>query len=256
MAFSFSGLNAWANEHSSALDFYTEAIMDNTVVPLMTQRGTVVTGFTGDTYKLPKLSASTTMQDGDNCTFNADGSVTIGQATITALKAFALGLSSGVCISGFRNDPHQMFANGDANAELVAKSMSDILNGMFTMAKSMPDPASSTKTILDSLVWCVYGDTCKSFTNRSGWPDGTAMASNMLITYGAGFLKTGWFGGLGAADNQVDGWDPATGNTAPYVEATTGQAAAAAVCYAVAKGDSRASPFRGDLSGITNTVVI
>ena len=83
MAFSFSGLNAWANEHSSALDFYTEAIMDNTVVPLMTQRGTVVTGFSGDTYKLPKLSASTTMQDGDNCTFNADGSVTIGQATIT-----------------------------------------------------------------------------------------------------------------------------------------------------------------------------
>ena len=180
----------------------------------------------------------------------------IGQATITALKAFALGLSSGVCISGFRNDPHQMFANGDANAQLVAKSMSDILNGMFTMAKSLPDPASSTKTILDSLVWCVYGDTCKSFTNRSGWPDGTAMAANMLVTYGAGFLKTGWFGGLGAADNQVDGWDPATGNTAPYVEATTGQAAAAAVCYAVAKGDSRASPFRGDLSGITNTVVI
>lgn len=83
MAFSFSGLNAWADEHSSALDFYTEAVMDNTVAPLIAERGTMVTGFSGDTYKLPKLSASTTMQDGDNCTFNADGSVTIGQASIT-----------------------------------------------------------------------------------------------------------------------------------------------------------------------------
>lgn len=83
MAFSFVGLNAWADEHSSALDFYTEAVMDNSVVPLIRERGTLVTGFSGDTYKLPKLTASTTMADGDNCSFSADGSVTIGQASIT-----------------------------------------------------------------------------------------------------------------------------------------------------------------------------
>ena len=180
----------------------------------------------------------------------------IGTATITALRAFRLGLSSGVCISGFRNDPHGMFANGDAQAMGVAKAMGDILDGMFKMAKSMPDPASSTKTILDSLVWAVFGDTCKSYTNRQGWPDGTAMGSNMLITNAAGFLKTGWYGGLGAADNVVDGWDPATGATAPYVGAPLGQAAAAAVTYAVAKGDSRSVPTRVDISGVSNTVVI
>lgn len=83
MAFLFTGLNAWADEHSEALHFYTEAVMDNSVVPLIRERGTLVTGFSGDTYKLPKLSASTTMADGDNCTFSADGSVTIGQASIT-----------------------------------------------------------------------------------------------------------------------------------------------------------------------------
>ena len=182
--------------------------------------------------------------------------VNMGQATITALKAFKLGLSSGVIISGQRNDPHNMFANGDAQATLVAKSMADVLNGMFTMAKSLPDPGSTNKTILDSLVWSVFGDTTKSFTNRAGWPDGTAMNSNMLIAYGAGFLKTGWFGGLGAADNQVDGWDPTTGNTAPYNGPMLGQTAAAAVCYAIAKGDLRSVPTRNDMGGITNTVVI
>ncbi len=183
--------------------------------------------------------------------------VNMGQATITALKAFRLGLSSGVVISGQRNDPHQMFANGDAQATLVAKSMADVLNGMFTMAKSLSDPGSTNKSILDSLVWAVYGDTTKSFTNRQGWPDGTAGGANMLIAYGAGYLKTGWFGNLSAtADNQVDGWDPATGNTAPYNADMQGQTASAAVCYAIAKGDLRAVPTRNDMGGITNTVVI
>lgn len=180
----------------------------------------------------------------------------IGNATITALKAFRLGLSSGVAISGFRNDPHGMFANGDAQAIGVAKAMGDILDGMFKMAKSLPDPASSTKTILDSLVWAVFGDTPKSFTNRQGWPDGSPMGSNMLIANGAGFLKTGWYGNLGAADTAVDGWDPSTGNTVAYDQGATGLAASAAVAYAVAKGDSRAVNARVDIAGVVNTVVI
>jgi hypothetical protein len=180
----------------------------------------------------------------------------IGASTITALKAFQLGLSSGVAISGFRNDPHGMFANGDAQAMGVAKAMGDILDGMFKMAKSMKDPASSTRNILDSLVWAVYGDTPKSYTARGGWPDGSAMGSNLLIANGAGFLKTGWFGGLGAADNVVDGWDPSTGNTVPYDQAATGLAASAAVAYAVAKGDKLAVNARVDINGVSNTVVI
>lgn len=180
----------------------------------------------------------------------------IGTAMITAIKSFRLGLSSGVCISGFRNDPHGMFANGDAQAMGVAKAMGDILDGMFKMAKATPDPVSTTKTILDSLVWAVFGDTPKSYTARGGWPDGSAMGSNMLITNGAGFLKTGWFGGLGAQDNVVDGFDPATGAAAPYDQANTGLAAAAAVTYAVAKGDSRAVNARVELAGLTHTVVI
>ncbi|MBK8214581.1 MAG: hypothetical protein IPK71_12640 [Myxococcales bacterium] len=180
----------------------------------------------------------------------------VGNAIITAIKAFGLGLSAGVAISGFRNDPHGMFANGDAQAQGVAKAMGDVLDGMFKMAKATPDPASTTKTILDSLVWAVFGDTPKSYTARGGWPDGSAMGSNMLIAYGAGFLKTGWFGGLGAQDNQVDGFDPATGNAAPYDQNATGLAASAAVAYAVAKGDARAVNARVDMAGLTNLVVI
>lgn len=180
----------------------------------------------------------------------------IGQAMITALKAFRLGLSAGVTIRGFSDDPHGLFAAGDATATTKAKAMGDVMAGLFTMAKTLPDPAATTKTILDSLVVTIHGDTPKSYTNRNGWPDGSAMNSNLLFVYGAGFLKTGWFGGLGAADNVVNGWDPATGGTAPYNGAMLGQAAAAAACYAAAKGDRRAVSSNADLAGVVNTVVL
>lgn len=83
MGLNLSALNAWTNEHTEAMNFYTEAVMGNTVVPWVQRRGTLLTGVKENTRKLPKLSATSTMQDGDNCAFNADGSVVIGQSTLT-----------------------------------------------------------------------------------------------------------------------------------------------------------------------------
>ena len=83
MAISFSGVNTWANEHTEATRFYTEALMGNSVVGLIRNTGTILTGVKENTRKLPRLSATSTMQDGDNCAFNADGSVTISQSTLT-----------------------------------------------------------------------------------------------------------------------------------------------------------------------------
>lgn len=83
MAFSFSGLNAWADEHSEALNFYTEAVMANSVVPLIRERGTLLTGVKANSIKLPKLTSTAAAQDGDNCAFNASSTSTIGQTEIT-----------------------------------------------------------------------------------------------------------------------------------------------------------------------------
>lgn len=83
MAISYSGVNTWADEHSEAARFYTEAVMSNSVVPWVQQTGTLLTGVKANTIKLPRLSSSMTMQDGDNCAFNADGTQTISQSTIT-----------------------------------------------------------------------------------------------------------------------------------------------------------------------------
>lgn len=82
MAIAFSGVNAWANEHTEALRFYTEAVMGNSFVGLVRETGTILTGVKENSRKLPRLSASTTMQDGDNCAFNASGSVTFTQTEL------------------------------------------------------------------------------------------------------------------------------------------------------------------------------
>jgi hypothetical protein len=82
MAINFSGVNAWADETSEALNFYTDAVMGNTVVPWVRERGTLLTGVKANSIKLPTLGATSVMQDGDNCTFNADGTITVGQTTL------------------------------------------------------------------------------------------------------------------------------------------------------------------------------
>lgn len=82
MAINFSGVNAWTNEHTNATAFWTEALMGNSFVSLVRDTGTILTGVKENTRKLPRLSATSTMQDGDNCTFNADGSVNFTQTTL------------------------------------------------------------------------------------------------------------------------------------------------------------------------------
>lgn len=82
MAIAFSGVNAWTNEHSNATAFWTEALMGNSFVSLVRDTGTILTGVKENTRKLPRLSATSTMQDGDNCAFNASGSVTFSQTTL------------------------------------------------------------------------------------------------------------------------------------------------------------------------------
>lgn len=159
---------------------------------------------------------------------------------ITAVKAFSLGLTSMLVVRGFNNDPHGIFAAGDAQAAAMAMASGKMWNGLHDLAKSKADPSCSAKTLADSIVVSISGDTFKAPFNRAGWGDGTPQGSNLLYVMGAGHLKTGWFGGMTPAGAQ--GWDQGTGATGGAYTGRGGElgaSAAAALLFAIAKGDMR-----------------
>jgi hypothetical protein len=170
------------------------------------------------------------------------GAVTqMTRAMITTIKAFSLGLTSMLILRGFNNDPHGLFAGGDAQAMATGAALGKMWNGLYDLAKSRPDPACSGKTLADSLVATITGDTYKSPFNRDGWGDGTPMGSSIVYVMGGGYTKSGWFGSIDAG-NTAQGWDPGTGVTGGAYTgrgAMLGQSAGAAALYAVARGDMR-----------------
>jgi hypothetical protein len=164
----------------------------------------------------------------------------MSRALITTVKAFSLGLTSMLVMRGFTNDPHGLFAGGDADAARVAAATGRMLNGLHDLAKATVDPSCSAKTLADSLVLSISGDTYKAPFVRKAWADDTPSGSNLLYVMGGGHVKSGWFGDV--SPTAATGWDPATGNTGgPYVGRASelGAAASAALLFAVAKGDMR-----------------
>jgi hypothetical protein len=153
-----------------------------------------------------------------------------------------------------------MFAGGDTQAAGVAAAIGKMLNGVHDLAKSKQDPACSAKTLADSLVLSVSGDTFKSPFNRNGWGDGTPNGSNLLYVMGGGYTKTGWIGDMDPTAGAV-GWDQATGAASGAYNgrgAELGASAAAALLFAVAKGDMRRARdfYTGkDISGVVNLLV-
>jgi hypothetical protein len=163
--------------------------------------------------------------------------VEIGRAMGTAVKAFKLGLTSSLILPAMDDDPHGAFQNKStltANVETLGK----IFDAVLADALAAADPGGGSGKLGDSLVITISGDTPKDARVASGWPDGTAQNHNLLMVYGAGFLKTGWFGDMDAA-GKLTTWDPATGGTGTQTSAQLAGAASAAVAYAVAKGDDR-----------------
>lgn len=170
------------------------------------------------------------------------GAVTqMTRAMITTVKAYSLGLTSMLVMRGFNNDPHGIFAGGDAQSTAVGQALGRMMNGLYDLAKSRPDPASTGKTLADAITMAVVGDTTKNVFARDGWPDGSPNGSNMMYIMGNGYTKTGWFGSLDSG-NAAQGWDPATGNTGGAYQgrgAALAQSAGAAFLYAIARGDMR-----------------
>ena len=206
------------------------------------------------------LSAQLIPSAADDARYGVAGAPTaiveIAHALSTAIKAFRLGLTSSLIIPAFRDDPHGLFAAGDAQPQQSAAMLGKVIDAFMADAAATPDPSCSSKSLADTIVMTVHGDTPKTPLDRNGWGDGTPNNSNWIYVYGNGYLKTGWFGGIDQT-GKVTGFDPATGNDVPgQASATTSNAAAAAVAYAIAKGDMRRVQdfYRGgSIAGVINS---
>ncbi len=162
----------------------------------------------------------------------------IGYALLTTVNAFKMGLTNSVIMPVLRDDPHGAFQDM-ANLEMTVGTLGKMLDEFMTDLEALKDPACSAKSLADTTVMTIHGDTPKDPRNKSGWPDGTPGNSNWLYAYGAGYLKTGWFGGV-RADGSVDGFDPKTGQDVNGMGGGQTNAANAAVLYAISQGDKGA----------------
>ncbi len=198
----------------------------------------VATGLLGQ-----NLASRLAMSAADNARYGITGSTPtnvaeIGRALCTGVKAFGLGLTSCLILPAMQDDPHGAFGDMQTLASNV-KTLGIIFDAFMADAAALPDPAGcSGKTLADSIVLTITGDTPKTGLQNSGWPDGTVNNHNLVYVMGNGWLKTGWFGNLDAQGNLTT-WDPNTGQAGTMTSQQLGTPAAAAVLYAVAKGDAR-----------------
>jgi hypothetical protein len=163
----------------------------------------------------------------------------LGEALIITAKAFKLGLTQCVIMPAMMDDPHEAFSNMPALQRTV-KAIGDVLSGFLVDLGGASDPQCGSKTFADTTILTVHGDLPKDPLNPVGWPDSTPASSNWIYAMGNGYLKTGWFGGVGV-DGSVRGFDPATGEEVAWPADAAGMEATsapvgAAVLFAIAKG--------------------
>jgi hypothetical protein len=181
----------------------------------------------------------------------------LAEALIVSVKAFKLGLTNSVIMPALRDDPHGAF-NDMTNLQNRVTMLGTMFDGFYNDLLQIPDPACAGKSLGDTTVMTIHGDTPKNPRNRSGWPDGTPGGSNWVYVMGAGLLKTGWFGGIDANDEY--GFDPSTGNDILGQDSSvTAAPAGAAVAFAIAQGDmQRVNQFYNGpaISGLVNAVLL
>ena len=161
----------------------------------------------------------------------------IAKTFIITAKAFELGLTSSVILPAFDDDPHGAF-NDMATLESTVTGMGKILDGFYADLMMRDDASCAGKKLGDNFVLSIHGDTPKTPLDRNAWPDNTPGNANWTYVFGNGYLKTGWFGGIDRTGT-LTGWDPGTGKASTMTSAQLAAPAAAAIAYAVAKGDMR-----------------
>jgi hypothetical protein len=168
----------------------------------------------------------------------------IARAFIVTVKAFKMGLTNSVVLPAMRDDPHGAFTGGDVNT--IPAALKGVFDGLMNDLTNTTDD-NTLKALADDTVLTICGDTTKNPLQRNGWPDGTPGNTNTIYVYGAGHLKSGWFGQV-KANGQTEGFTPTATPTA-YNGAQTARYALASVAYAIAKRDERAiSAFANGLT--------
>jgi hypothetical protein len=207
------------------------------------------------------LSLELTPTAADMTAYGIDGAPTnlfdLGYGLIVAARAFKRGLTNSVILPALRDDPHGAF-NDMANLQLRLGILGKMLDAFMVDLGGTQDPVCTGKTLADTTVLTIHGDTPKTPRDRNAWPDGTPGNSNWMYILGQGYLKTGWFGGI-TADQEL-GFNPATGDDVLGQPASaTAAAACGAVLFAVAQGDmQRVNQFfnAGSISGIVNEQIL
>src|SRR5690606_22949700 len=158
----------------------------------------------------------------------------IARTLIIPVKAIKRGLTSTISLSALDDDPHGAFNDMTSLRNTVA-TLGAMLDAFWADMAATPDDSCAGSSLADNFVLTIHGDTPKDPLVRNGWPDGTPGNANWVYVLGGGLLKSGWFGGIDR-NGGVQGFDPATGQAAPYDGGAAAQAATAAIAYAVAKG--------------------
>ncbi len=169
----------------------------------------------------------------------------IAKALIVTIKAFKMGLTNSVVLPAMDDDPHGAWDGGDVN--IVPGQLQQVFDAFMNDLENTVDD-NTMVALADDTVITWHGDTTKDPNNRGGWPDGTPSNTNTVYVYGAGDLKSGWFGSIDRNSN-VQGFD-AQGNAATYNGTNTAKYAMASIAYAIAKRDDRA------ISNFANGVTI
>ncbi|HEY6461364.1 MAG TPA: hypothetical protein VIY73_14460 [Polyangiaceae bacterium] len=241
-----------ATPQSADLDeaYYKAFLGLNSIATRASVSKTYATGRTAVNLLGKNLSSQLAVSSADDTRYGITAStptniVEIAHSLCTGVKAFGLGLSSCLIVPAMQDDPHPAFQDVQTLTSNV-QTLGKILNAFMADAMALPDPAGcSGKTLADSLVLTITGDTPKDGLTASGWPDGTASNHNLVFVWGGGWLKTGWFGNLDTQGNLTT-WDPNSGAAGTQTSQALGTPAASAVAYAVTKGDARrVSDFGG-----------
>jgi hypothetical protein len=158
----------------------------------------------------------------------------LARALIVTAKAFQADLTNAVLMPAMADDPHRHFASNDV--DVVPGQLKAVLDAFMADLQGATDPRTGGP-LADNVVIAINGDTPKHCLVRDDWPDNTPANANLMLIYSAGYLKSGWFGGIDRRGN-VQGAGP-DGKPTSYNGATTARYATASLAYAVARGAER-----------------
>jgi hypothetical protein len=185
-----------------------------------------------------------------------DKVVRMAEGLMVTANAFKLGLTAQVTMPVFMDDPHGAFTD-QTRVTRIADGTARVLQSFLDDLNGAKDPACTTRTLADNLVFTVSGDLPKNPYARNNWPDATPGSSNWIYVMSNGWIKPGWAGDVQAGGKTL--FNPRTGalDAAQPEEGAT-NAALASVLYAVCQGDGRrvSDFFLGDYQGLVNTALV